>query len=133
MEPKKFRNKHGPEYKIQKDFVEFLKDRGWLVERMIGNALQFGIPDIYIMHPEHGDRWVDLKAPGKYEFTSAQRVKWPLWATYNVGVWIITAATEEEYDKLFGPPNFMDYWKEKYNLENLDDLLRELYEDDDIS
>jgi hypothetical protein len=131
MEPKKFRNKHGPEYVIQRDFIRYLKDRGWHVERMIGNQLQFGIPDIYAMHPEHGQRWIDLKNPVSYEYTVAQRWKWPIWEEHGCGLWIITAATEEEYDKLFHPPNWRAYWKDKYEEDNIDEMMQELFDEYD--
>jgi hypothetical protein len=138
VDPKKFRSRTGPEAKIQRKFIEYLKDRGWHVERMIGNQLQKGIPDIYIMHPEHGDRWVDLKNPHDYEFTRAQKIKWPIWDQYGVGIWIITGWTDEEYDKLFAPPNWRQYWKDKYDEEKLEleQTLEELfaeYEDENLS
>jgi len=131
VEPKKFRNKHGPEHKIQNDFISFVQYRGWHAERLIGNQLQVGIPDLLLGHPQHGMRWVDLKAPGKYEFTRAQRWKWPLWERYGMGVWIIIAATEEEYDKLFAPPNMREYWKDKYDEEaaELEQTMQELFDE----
>lgn len=130
MEPKKFRNKHGPEYHIQANFIKYLKARGWHVERLIGNALQVGIPDIYAMHPKHGTRWIDLKNPLDYEYTRAQRYKWPIWQKYGCGIWIITGSTDEEYDKLFHPPNWKTYWKDKYDETPIDELLEELNDED---
>lgn len=127
MDPVKFRNKHGPEYAIQREFIRLLKDRGWLVERMIGNAWQHGIPDLFAFHRTYGSRWIDLKNPVAYEFTRQQRIKWPIWETYGLGIWIITSATDEEYRKLFKPPNMRDYWKDKYSEEpTIDELLEEL-------
>lgn len=113
----KFRSAHGPEYYIQEDLRKFLQKRGWLVERMVGNAFQYGIPDLYCHHPKYGHRWIDVKNPDSYEFTKHQKVKWPLWDKFGVGIWIIVDATEEEYDKLFKPPNWREYWKEKYDVE----------------
>ena len=136
MEAKKFRSKHGPEYTIQRNFIEYVKQRGWHVERMIGNQLQKGIPDIYLMHLEHGSRWVDLKHPKQYEFTKAQRWKWPIWEKHGVGIWIITGWRDEDYDKLFGPPNWRDYWKPKYDemAEELERDMQGLFDDyDDLS
>ena len=124
------RHKHGPEYKIQTDFIAFLKDRGWHVERMVGNAFQMGIPDIYAAHPKYGQRWIDLKNPGRYELTKAQRKKWPIWERFGVGIWIIVAADEEEYDKLFRPPNWRRYWKAKYDeeIEELKEAMENLFD-----
>jgi hypothetical protein len=125
-----------PEHKIQKALIEYLGVRGWLVEVMHGNAFQKGIPDLYLFHPRLGPRWVDVKRPGKYSFTKAQRLKWPLWDHYGVGIWILTAANQEEYDKLMAPPNWRDYWKASWALPTLpeidrmlDDLDAEEYDD----
>jgi hypothetical protein len=135
MDHKKFKDKHGPEYKVQAKFIEYLQCRNWRVERMIGNALQMGIPDIFIMHEKHGTRWVDLKAPGKYEFTRAQIHKWPLWEAKKVGIWIIRAATDEEYDKLFHPPNMREYWKDRYDeaKQELEETMQELFDEYNLS
>lgn len=124
------RAKHGPEWFIQRDLTHYLEVRGWLVERMIGNAFQVGIPDLYIHHPKWGSRWVDVKHPDRYYFTTAQRQKWPLWDSVGIGIWILTAADQVAYDKLFGPPNWKDYWKDSWDpiptLANIDRMLDEL-------
>ena len=125
MKPIKLRSKHGPEWKIQKDFITFLEARHWNVERMIGNMLQFGIPDIFIAHKKYGDRWVDLKNPVAYEFTMAQIIKWPIWEKHGTGIWIITS--NEGYDKLFKPPNWRDYWKKKYDdIPTVDEIMESI-------
>ena len=125
MKRVKFRSKHGPEWKIQRDFVRFLKARHWHVERMVGNMYQSGVPDIYIAHKKYGDRWVDLKNPTSYEFTRAQIAKWPIWDAHGIGIWIITC--NEDYPKLFKPPNWRQYWKDKYDeIPTREELIREL-------
>lgn len=126
--------KHGPEYHIQEKLITFLDARGWLVERMVGNAYQKGIPDLYLFHPDYEYRWVDVKRPdGSYSFTKDQKKKWPVWDSYGVGIWILVAATQSEYDKLFAPPNWKDYWKSSWGPINpepvdIDALLGELDE-----
>lgn len=121
------RAKHGPEWFIQQDLIKFLDARGWLVERMIGNAYQMGIPDLYCHHPKWSYRWIDVKQPNKYSFTKEQKRKWPEWEQKGVGIWILTAANQEEYDKLFAPPNWRDYWKASWGeLPDVDALLDEL-------
>jgi hypothetical protein len=125
------RKKHGPEWHIQKKLLEYLRDRGWLVEVMHGNAFQQGIPDLFLHHPQRGSRWVDVKNPKQYSFTKAQRLKWPLWDHFGIGIWILTAATQEEYDKLFGLPNWKDYWRDSWKMPTIEDIDLMLDEIDD--
>jgi len=125
------RNKHGREWYIQKDLVAYLKARKWLVERMIGNAFKVGIPDLYAHHPKWGARWIDCKVKGKYSFTQAQKLKWPVWEKFGIGIWILTAADEEEYGLLFKPPNWRDYWKPQWNeTPDIDKMLDDVRLDD---
>ena len=119
--------KHGPEWHIQQDLIRFLEVRGWLVERLIGNAFQTGIPDLYCHHPKWGSRWIDVKQPGRYSFTKAQKRKWPKWERFGVGIWILTDATQEQYDLLFQAPNWRAYWKESWDkLPDIDTLLEQI-------
>jgi len=131
MDPKKFRSKDGPEAIIQGNFIDYVEARAWHVERMIGNQLQKGIPDIYIMHPEHGTRWIDLKNPKGYEFTTAQRLKWPIWEKHGTPIWIITGWFDSDYDMLFAPCNWRDYWKPKYDekIVELEEDLQDLFDE----
>jgi hypothetical protein len=118
---------HGPEWYIQQDLIEYLQARSWHVERLVGNAFQTGIPDLYVFHRKWGERWIDVKQPKHYSFTKAQKRKWPEWERAGIGIWILTAATQEEYDKLFGPPNWRQYWKPSWgDLPDVDALLDEL-------
>ena len=121
------RPREGPEHKIQRALIAFLQARGWLVERTHGNLYQTGFPDLLAMHEKWGERWIDVKQPKRYSFTKAQRRKWPQWAAKNTGIWILTAATQEEYDKLFKAPNWKTYWKESWGqVPDIDALLDEL-------
>jgi len=112
---KKIRPRLGPEFIIQRDFVRYLRDREWLVERTHGNLFQQGFPDLYVSHKENGQRWIDVKNPASYRYTKAQIQKWPIWDSYGIGIWIITGATDADYDKLFQPPNWKEYWKPSYD------------------
>jgi hypothetical protein len=116
------------ESKIQNDIRSFLHARAWLTERMHGNAYQVGIPDLFCWHKKYGFRWLDIKRPVGHSLTKAQIQKWPQWESTELGVWIMTAASEEEYKKLFGPPNFRAYWKPSYDkhLRSLDSILDEI-------
>lgn len=122
------RAKHGPEWYIQQDLIAYLKARRWHVERMIGNAFQLGIPDLFVAHTKWGQRWIDVKRPGKdYSFTKAQKRKWPVWESFGIGIWILTGADQENYDRLFAPPNWRDYWKASWGqIPDVDALLDEL-------
>jgi hypothetical protein len=125
LEPVKIKAAHGPEWTIQRNFIQFLEERSWNVERMVGNMMQKGIPDIYISHMNHGQRWVDLKNPGAYEFTMAQIQKWPVWEAHGDHIWIITC--NEDYDKLFEPPNWREYWKPRYDdIPTVDELMQDI-------
>lgn len=121
---------HGPEWHIQRRLKAFLKTRGWMVRQTHGNLFQVGFPDLFISHLRWGQRWIDCKVEGRYEFTKAQRREWPVWDAAGTGIWILTDATQEEYDKLFKPPNWRDYWKSSYGIPDIEDLLREIDEAD---
>jgi hypothetical protein len=128
------KSKHGPEWHIQKALCQFLHDRGWVVEVMHGNAFQRGIPDLYLFHRKWGARWVDVKHPKKYSFTKAQKIKWPTWDRAGIGIWILTAATQKEYDKLFAAPNWLDYWKDSWAMptdKEIDGMIDALWEEED--
>ncbi|MHC4301841.1 MAG: hypothetical protein ACYS7Y_31630 [Planctomycetota bacterium] len=127
MDAPRIREKHGPEWRIQQDLIKFLKARGWLVEVTQGNMFQKGFPDLFISHPRFGQRWIDVKNPVSYTFTKDQRRKWPIWEKYEVGIWILVGANDDEYDKLFKPPNWREYWKPKWDEEpTVDELMDEL-------
>jgi hypothetical protein len=126
MKKPKIRTAHGPEYGIQKEICNFLRDRGWHIERLIGNALQMGLPDLLVGHPKWGVRFIEVKNSDEYNFTKAQRAKFPILDRYGFGIWILTAATEEEYQKLFSTPNWKDYWKSSWGPLDVDSLLDEL-------
>ena len=100
--PKKKR----PEDKIRDDLIVLMSKLGWLCEITHGNLYQYGFPDIYAMHSSYGTRWIEVKNPNGYSFTPAQIKKFPLWMSHGVGIYILMAATMDEYQRLFGPPNW---------------------------
>lgn len=111
MNPKVFHNKHGPEYRIQKEIIDFLTVRGWYVLVTHGNMFQAGFPDLYCTHYKYGARWVEVKNPLKYVFTPAQLECFPKLSANGTRIWILTAATDSEYQKLFASPNWHSYIK----------------------
>ena len=113
---------HKLELHIQRDLVKFLKARGWHVERMLADSYQNGIPDLYCFHKQQGHRWVEVKRPVAYSFTIRQRQKFPAWEEAGIGIWILTAATEEQYRLLAGPPNWRDFWKPSFQIPDTSDV-----------
>ena len=95
-----------PENIIQGDIIKFLKLRNWYVMNMTGNYEQMGVPDLYACHSTYGPRWIEVKRAGKYRFTKWQVPVFLELTKKGIGIWILTAATEAEYKKLFGPPNW---------------------------
>jgi len=119
-----------PEDLKQARVVKFLELRGWHTEETHGNAFQKGLPDLFAWHPVHGFRWIDVKILENYRYTKHQCQKWTEWESKGLGVWIMVDDTEEEYAKLFQPPNFRDYWKPHYDkyLEEIRDIVAPLVE-----
>lgn len=70
---------------------------------------QSGFPDLYATHYKYGARWVEVKNPEKYCFTPAQLEWFPQFVSHGSGIWIMTAATDVEYEKLFKPCNWYLY------------------------
>jgi len=83
--------------------------RQWIVKETHGNLYQSGLPDLYIAHRDYGARWVECKNALSYSFTPAQLEFFPLLASVGIGVWILTAASDEEYFKLWEPANWWQY------------------------
>ena len=110
------------ELQIQRELVAFLKARDWHVERMLGNAYQTGIPDLYCYHRKWSERWIEVKRPEGYSFTLRQRQKWPAWEKAGIGIWILTAATQQQYDLLFGPPNWRSFWRPSFQTATITDI-----------
>lgn len=117
MQPKRVKPMRGPEQIIQDGVTTFLEARGWLVVRIIGVEQQCGLPDLWITHRGHGARWLEIKNPLKYEFTPAQLLMFPKILANGSGIWVMTAPTEQEYQRLFGPPNvhhYMGHYKKPF-------------------
>jgi hypothetical protein len=67
---------------------------------------QSGFPDLYCAHRRYGTRWIEVKIADHYAFTPAQLDTFPDMSAKGVGIWILTAATEEQYQLLFKPANW---------------------------
>jgi hypothetical protein len=110
MDSKKLINyKEGPEAKIQREIIAFLTLRGWFVKETHGSAYQYGFPDLFCTHTKYGQRWVEVKNLAHYVFTPAQIENFPKFVAFGSGIWILVAANDAEYAKLFKPCNWMFY------------------------
>lgn len=111
MEPKKIRPGRGPEEVIQDALVSFLTLRQWLCKETHGNMYQSGFPDIYATHYKYGVRWIEVKLPEMKgsRWTPAQLEWFPKFSANGTRIWVLTAATESEYQKLFKEPNLWAY------------------------
>lgn len=115
-----------PEARIARDCDSYLRARGWRVKGTHGNVYQKGFPDRYVFHREYGQRWIDYKQPVRNSLTAAQQKEWPEWDAHGVGIWIMTAATDAEYKKLFETPNWRAFWRARYGPQDIDVLLAAL-------
>lgn len=98
----------GPEAKIQNQIIEFLRCREWYVKVCIGNAYQFGLPDLFVAHVKYGMRWIEVKNPLAFSFTAAQLIEFPKLHAAGVGIWILHSAEVNEMEKLFKPANWFE-------------------------
>lgn len=109
MRQPKIQKTTGPEADIQRRLLAYLRERGWYVMVTHGNTFQRGFPDLLALHPSYGYRWIEVKYGPKHCFTPAQEACFPLMAAAKMSIHILTEATDEEYRKLFGPPNWHMY------------------------
>jgi len=110
MKPPKIRNYNkGPEDIIQQDLIRLLKLKEWFVKETHGNMYSSGWPDLYACKRRYGPRWIEVKNPVNYKFQPSQIEDFHKWTAEGIGIWILVAATEHEYDKLFRAPNWHHY------------------------
>lgn len=119
MDRPKIRGPRGPESIIQDAIMQMLRDKGWFVRATVGSTYMTGFPDLYAcrrearglidpnkLHLEGIQRWIEVKNPKSYKFTPAQVEVFPQISAQGVGIWVMTEATEHEYQKLWQPPNW---------------------------
>lgn len=101
--------KKGPEAVIQADIIDMLRLRSWRVKETHGNMYSSGWPDLYAFKRGYGSRWIEVKNPENYVFQPSQIEDFHAFTAEGIGVWILVAATEAEYAKLFEKPNWYQY------------------------
>ena len=94
---------------IQDKLIAFLRARDWVVMQTHGNLYQCGFPDLYALHHIYNARWIEVKKPHKFSFTPAQRKYFPLMHSSGVGIWVLQGYTEDQYQRLFRPPNWASF------------------------
>ena len=87
--------------------IKMLENKGWFVKVMHASDLLSGVPDLYACHRIIGPRWIEVKLPKMKgsRFTKAQIRDFPKFLEKKVGIWILTAANEENYKRLLKPSN----------------------------
>lgn len=98
-----------PEAIVQANLIKLLRYKGWFVKETHGNMFQSGFPDLFCCHSRYGQRWVEVKLPKGSKFTAAQLEDFPKICANGSGVWVLIAATEHEYCKLFDKYNWYLY------------------------
>lgn len=109
MDPLKTRGR--PEDKIQAKVMAYLRRKGWFVINIHGNKYSSGLPDLFACHHLYGQRWIEIKLPDfkGSKFTAAQNKVFPQLCKNGSDVWILTADTDDEYQKLFRSGNYWEY------------------------
>jgi hypothetical protein len=76
---------------IVQPFSVYLRYKGWHVEKTHGSQFQEGFPDLYIMHPQYGQRWIECKVirDRQIHFERSQQTKFPIWIAHGVKIWIV--------------------------------------------
>jgi hypothetical protein len=98
------------EHKIQTEICSMLVLKGWFAKETHGSAFQQGFPDVYATHARFGPRWIEVKRPVGWKFTPAQLEDFPKLSANGTQIWILNAATEDQYRLLFRPANFYHYY-----------------------
>lgn len=100
-----------PETIIQNAVIAMLRSKGWYVTVMHATATLSGWPDLRASHSAFKGRWIEIKLPEMKgsRFTAAQLDRFPKMAANGDPIWILTAATLIEYEKLHKPANLGRY------------------------
>ena len=104
-----------PESRLQEKIVRMLRLQEWTVIPTHGNLYQGGFPDLYCFHYVYGVRWVEVKIEERVSFTKYQLYYFPLMRN----VWVLCGTSDQEYLKLFRPPNVHRYMEIFLNKNNV--------------
>ena len=91
---------------IENGIRRALEAEGWLTAKAHGNRFQKGWPDLYCHHPEHGERWIEVKTPSG-KLTPDQRRVFPRWEAAGVRIWVLDSTGE--IHRIWGDPNWREW------------------------
>lgn len=100
--------RNGPEQIIQDAIITKLRKHDWFTQVIIGNAIQHGLPDLFVSHARLGMKWIEVKNPKAFSFTERQQQKFPLMHAAGVGIWVLFSDHEDELFKITKPPNWFE-------------------------
>jgi len=95
------------EKEIENALRKALKKAGWHTWKTHGNRFQAGFPDLYCLHPIHGQRWIEVKRPKTGRLTAPQVAQFELFESFGVGVWVLDS--ESTTGLLGASPNWRDF------------------------
>lgn len=88
----------GPEALGARRLRQYMLKEGWHIEKLHGNKYQSGLPDLLCIHPRHGLRWIETKAPGG-KLTGSQVTKFYKFKKYGQQIYVLE--NETHYHRLF--------------------------------
>lgn len=112
-----------PEAVIKERLVTYMTRMKWNIKITHGNIYQAGLPDLYCVHPNHRQRWIEVKCLNGpyqkgYRFTKDQLEFFPLIAEASVGIWVLATPPDpseeqiiEQYKLLWKPANWWAFLK----------------------
>lgn len=113
-----------PEQSLSDKIRARLEKKGWITEKLFGNALQKGLPDLLCTHKNYGVRFIETK--NSVAFTKAQKKKFPLLQNNGLNIYIITPENEKDLFKIImRPGNLGAYLDLNKRRGNVLDLLSE--------
>ena len=97
----------GPEAHGARRLRLYMRSRGWYTKKLHGGKYQSGLPDLLAIHPIHGIKWIETKAPGE-KLRSSQRKEFIIMEKFGQKIFVLE--DEKDYLKLFmARSNWMEY------------------------
>jgi hypothetical protein len=97
----------------QQDLRELMVLHGWHTEKSHGNKYQSGWPDLVCFHPNYGIKWIEMKVKDR-PLKPSQICTFTKWQQFGAKIYVLQGP--EDYDKLFGKPNWTLYLSHRGDL-----------------